>query len=312
MDLENLEQYTDEQRKEVANHYYLDGQHIFQQAQKDNFNNIELLQNACSAFIQALKINSEDPRVYLSLANIYLTIEDFPTAYHYIEGALELNQYNVLALDLKKRIDDKIYTQNNLNPLKMVQLSQIIPITPDDYYKMYDQTEDWLHVKVKECMEANLNLAINPSELNRLKSQFALFQSDYQHLSQSLILIDEELDVSELYQLSRPIEVYIERLQTLITNSQKYLDLNTEILEEAHLLRTNIIKAKRVKDISGLPELEEQLEIIQDKHELYRNQLDELRRLKLPIQSLLTRWKMLNQILEHFQEILEDTFMKLM
>ena len=80
----------------------------------------------------------------------------------------------------------------------------------------------------------------------------------------------------------------------------------------AQVLRSNIIKAKQTENLQGISELEVQLENIQDRYERFRNQLEDLKRLKLPIHPILTKWKMLEQILEHYREALDDAIMKLL
>lgn len=306
---EEFNNYTAQQRTEVANHYYQDGQALIKQSQQQNFEDNETLQNACSAFITSIKINPEDPRPFLSLANIFLHLEDFTTAHHYIDSALKLNTLNILALDLKKKIQSKAFIKTILNKNKL-QLAQTTPHNNEDLNDLYEQSETWIKHKVKDIMENNFpTLAAHSLKLNEYKSQLSYLKDEYKEFQHTLTILDEELDINELYIIARPFEVFIERFQTLIFHNQQYLTLNDEIFSEARWLKQCIIKVKRVNTPGELTQLEGELDLIKDKHNLYHNQIEEFKRLKLPIHHLQTKWLMLNQILEHYEDVLEDAFM---
>lgn len=287
---------------------------LLTQAHEAHFSNPNCLQEACRSFIEAIKYKRTDIRPYLSLAYLFLILEDHQMALKYIKQALAIEPQNRLIKDFQQRVaSDYERIKQRRQEIK----ESFTPVTfemPDtvDYDSLYDQAETAIRQAVRQVMRASVpDPALDSKEMEAIAKLFESYQQEMDRLHEQLKVIDEEIDIADLTRMMRPLEANRRRYQQLLSTSEIFCKVARQIKEEREMVKQICEEAKSTQEVEDIPVLEENLEALLENAYRYSQELNHLKQQGYTITALETIYGELHEQIESYQDILEETHTRL-
>ena len=309
--LETLKPNAHKKRHENAEKQLNKGLNILELAHQEAFANPERLHAASQCFIYAIKHNRNDIRPLLSMAYLFLLLEDHKMAFDYVTQALAVSPNHPDAQDFFAQIQQDQQNIEVRRALRRATLSELNRETLD-YDELYDETEAFIQDTVRQVM-LNPPPQVTASALNIqiLRESFESLKAELSHIEQQLKIIDEEIDIADLQKLLRPLEVNCKRFETILELSQSWLELTQELQQEITLVVQVSEEAEKTQDPDDLAVLIENQEVLLDNYTGYSHRIQNLSKQGVfPPEIEEIQEKLLLEV-EKFQEVLEDTEVRL-
>lgn len=282
-------------------------------AHDERFRNKQSLITACEQLIKAISAHREDIRPYLALSYLFTILEDFDTALSYLQAALHLDPQSEIA----QAFLDTIRAQRQGDPLPAApvlaasaasspapqQAAAAIPADEAlDLDALYDQLERRILARIRALsQEAPPEPSPETENLKAIRSRFQQTQAELARFQASIEQLDVEFDTAELRQALRPLEVSLQRYQTLYNTAYQMYTLR-KALRQDH----ETVMALRRTAHSHASEAETELETLLDHCDAFADQLDALEAQGHASPQLLRDYESLVQSLEALQELVDE------
>lgn len=286
-------------------------------AEKQDFRNKELLEQACDCFAEAISQDRLSPEPYFGMGYLLFLLQDYPMAINYLHESAKLNPANPDVALLLEHIENQSQISQKQKTVVPVPFrpSFTLPTTGSDvdYDHLYDEVENLIHQEVRKMVSGMLRPplpSINESEIQQLqqsKEQQLLLLQDIQS---QLKMIDAEIDTSELLIKLKPIETMVKRLEQAWRASQEMVAIQqgiTGLQERLPSFQHQIEHAQKPED---LVEFEHLQEIIMDMCDQIADCLDELEQKKYPIQPLVQMYEQFVGAVEILNDLYDDILAK--
>lgn len=285
----------------------------------------QLLQEAIEAFGSALQQQRSNPEIYIGLAYLLISLQEFSQAYNYLQEGQRLAPGHP---DIVQMLD---YLQNRAQRVQAkpaatsvsarpAALPSALPISAsqsagpagtspasagpqneDEYDELYDKVESQLQTALagirREVLPTQPNLSLSQSP-----SLAQLFQ-DYEKLGQSLQrdlrILHSEFDTAPLEQQLSQLNLFLKRCQKLLTGAEELRQLYKR-LQGFHAEIKNQIQV--FSQTGAQPPVDDLL----DQCDAFADQLDEYERKGYALKELLSSYEALVEELETLQNLIDE------
>lgn len=308
-----------EHRSEQASNCILKGLDFLNFARDNQFKNADDLQDAVSAFLQAIQIDRSNPIPLLTLGHVFYILEELETSLQYIEEALKLEPDDELALEFKQLVQesfairrDKRMSRKSVKKELDISLEFELPQTSEAFDELYDKVEHLIQDYMKVLMTSfSPTLALNSDAIDELKMRMAKIQQEKLQFEQYIAVIDQEIDTHDLRALLHPVDTILKRSEQLILVSVNVSNLSKQLNQELQVINQVILETIELNDSTELSILEENLEVILENYDSYKQSFQELRAYHQFLGAIRTKLKVLNTVIERFQEELDNAHERL-
>lgn len=314
--LANLAKNRNQPRHDQSEKQLIAGMCLLNQVHEEQFANPMRLQEACRLLIEAIKFKRTDIRPYLSLAYIFLILEDHMTALKYIKPALAMEPNNPTIRDFQQQIaaEQQRVQQRRQERIQYHQQAHpsLEPVTTDDYDALYDQVEAQIRQAVRQVMMAPVPApALASKGIVDIASQLDRYQQEIDAFQAQLKVIDAEIDIADLTRLLKPLEANLKRYQKLVAVSQVFRQLADQLREELEMVKQIIEEAQKTKNVDDIAILEENLEVLLENAYRHDQELSHHKKQGYPTAALESLYADLYKQIENYQEVLDETLARL-
>lgn len=308
--LAQLKSRTPHQRQRVAETRYQKGLSLLELAHQEGYTHPLRLQEASKFLIQAIQHNRRDLRPLLAMAYLFLILEDHDMALSYVTQALNLEPEHAEALNFQARIlaDRERISQ------RAGQRSTRLSDTHDalDYDQLYDECENFIREAVREVMLTPPPVPVlADADVQKLRDMQARLEEEREQIRQQLKVIDEEIDIAELSQMLRPLEINHKRYTQVLELSQQLQRFHGSLRAELELLSQVVQEAQSSEDPADLEILIENQDALLENLDDFMRQSESFQQQGALLPELQQTLTQLQDDIERFQDVLEETEVRL-
>ncbi|MBT9545659.1 MAG: tetratricopeptide repeat protein [Candidatus Sericytochromatia bacterium] len=262
----------------------------------------QFLQAALEAFGNALQQQRSNPEIYIGLAYLLISMQEFAQAYNYLQEGQRLApdhpDIEQMLAYLKQR-SERIQAKPVANTRDGHSGGQLP--SEDEYDELYDKVESQLQTALAGIQSEEL--PTKPTlALSQSPTLAQLFQ-DYQQLSQSLQrdlrILHSEFDTAPLEQQLVRLNLFLKRCQGLLAGAEE-LTLLYQALQGFRAEVKGLIQA--FSPSAALPPVDDLL----DRCDAFADQLDEYERKGYALKELLESYEALVEDLENLQNLIDE------
>jgi len=274
---EQLSALSKKRRQEADRHYRM-GFQILDTAFKQQFQNLSLLEQACSEFIHAMRHNRSDVRPYLALSYLFSLVNNYPQARKYAKVAKDLEPNNQVVLnwensltEQEKKAASKKLRPPELNPSAAFEMEP----TPQNLQKLYNQLQTFLIAQVKHVMELKApEPSLDNAVLQELNLALNIFQQNAEQVETQFAWLEKHRNIDDLRKLYTPFEVNLRRYREAIGVAMSL----SELLERCQDLSNEVNKINliidKLTDSHDIPAVSESLEGLLDQCDYLADNID--------------------------------------
>ncbi|HEY9840085.1 MAG: hypothetical protein ACAI44_17920 [Candidatus Sericytochromatia bacterium] len=261
--------------------------------QESNLERFELLEQASSVLQESHHLNPQDERPCLALSLLFLLLDDPIAAEKYFALARELCPANPLLPAFEQMLVKAIFGQSEAIMLKPVPelLSQSDPaLRYAELGRLLDELLDRvLAHPVPRPEPFYSQIEILQLELSQLEEYWRFF-------TQELAGLAGNIDVSNLNQQLRPLEIFLERYRRNLAASQELSELKQSMTRQMQLAWQNCEETVSASQ-QDLVLLKHNLEQMVDRSNSFAAHLESLKTQENELETLLqTHQALINQI----------------
>jgi len=262
----------------------------------------QFLQAALEAFGNALQQQRSNPEIYIGLAYLLISMQEFAQAYNYLQEGQRLApdhpDIEQMLTYLKQR-SERIQTKPVANTGESYS-AEPLP-GEDEYDELYDKVESQLQTALagiqREVLPAKPTLALSQSPT--LAQLLAHYQQLSQSLQRDLRILHSEFDTAPLEQQMARLNVFLKRCQGLLAGA-KELTLLYQALQGFRAEVKGLIQA--FSPAAALPPVDDLL----DRCDAFADQLDEYERKGYVLKELLESYEAVVEDLENLQNLIDE------
>lgn len=296
--LVNTHRRIAENRQDVGVDYCQKGFMLLAQAELTEFREKQLLKDATSYFIRAIRFKRTSTDAYVGLGYLLILLTDYEGASKYLKEALRLDPSNGDAAKLLEHVQTH-------QPQSVKPNAQPEDLSDLNYDELYDKIEILIFTQIKTIMETPPMIpTVDTDALKALEQQTAAFETTYQHIVQQLDIIEAEIDTSDLRNNLRPFEIALGRFQTGLSTSHHMQKIQAGILKEMHRVKEHLMQVRNNPESTENEEVF--LDDVMDHCDALADELDVLERKAISIEPLLQRYESLVALIEQFRDTLDE------
>lgn len=306
-DAQSLEAVRD-QRLNQAKLWSSQGISLLSLAELDDYQNREIVLQACHLLMDAIQIKRDFVEPYLHLARAFIVFNDDQQALKYL---LEARHYDPENQDIQRLLE---FLQSTSSP----KASQTAQLQETDLNQIFSQSMNAQDLEALE--EAILRDIRNllASEHTQIQAspdpqiQAALRQTQHSLQVQFQAIQDRLNDLSQYTEISglqlslRPLEILLRRFNATLQLSERLAELQQEILRQKAIVTTALTQDQGSSDTASEARLEADLESVLDHCDQLADQLDELASANQDISSLEGVYQELVDVILLWQDRLDE------
>ncbi len=262
----------------------------------------QLLQAALEAFGNALQQQRSNPEIYIGLAYLLISLQEFAQAFNYLQEAQRLAPGHP---DIEQMLAYLKQRSERMLAMPLTRTGAAVPSEPiqseDEYDELYDKVESQLQTALagiqREVLPTKPTLALSQSP-----ALAQLFQ-DYQQLSQSLQrdlrILHSEFDTAPLEQQVARLNVFLKRCQGLLAGAEELKQLYQALMGFRAEVKGQI---QTFSPAAALPPVDDLL----DRCDAFADQLDEYERKGYALKELLECYEAVVEDLENLQNLIDE------
>jgi DNA repair ATPase RecN len=272
---------------------YHQGLTVLHQARHNHFADKQLLGQAFEHFKGAIRLNRQDIRPYLGTVYLLFLMGETQLAQYFLKQAQRLEPDHADIAALENYLAQPAYE------------TQQIPL---DFDQLYQDVRSFIFAQTRWQMSLGTPQTpqTDTDEIHLLK-QFTHFQTQLDAIRQYLLLMDEELDVADLWQNLKPLETLEKRYQRLAEHIQATRAIATALETYKAQSEQWLTSVPQLETKAQVKQLENQLEQMMDHCDRIADQLEALQKQKIPTTALEQRYEQWVQLLERLDDLLDET-----
>jgi len=259
-------------------------------AEESNYQDKELLTEACDAFLESIKFNRQHTEAYVGMAYLLWLHGDTPRALTYLEQGLRTNPSHADVHTLIKQITGR-----------SSKASQSLPAAPAPQHARLAEHIQALLQQLQAEKIAAVAASVNSHAIERLQERLQHWENEYDEV---LVQIDGLEGFHERVMLTcelGPVQDRILAYHAALKQSGRLLDLDDKILENTRLTRQYLDEL----EAGDVGMFQAYLEILLDNCDTLADELDALEKDGLNIRTLDSHYQQLIEGVETFQQALE-------
>jgi tetratricopeptide (TPR) repeat protein len=262
----------------------------------------QFLQAALEAFGNALQQQRSNPEIYIGLAYLLISMQEFSQAHNYLsEGQRlapnhpDIEQMLAYLKQRSERIQTKpVVSTGEANPPDSIQ-------SEDAFDELYDKVESQLQTALagiqREVLPAKPTLVLSQSPT--LAQLFGHYQQLSQSLQRDLRILHSEFDTAPLEQQLARLNAFLKRCQGLLAAAEELKQLY-QALQGFRAEVKGLIQA--FSPSAALPPVDDLL----DRCDAFADQLDEYERKGYALKELLECYEAVVEDLENLQNLIDE------
>lgn len=285
-------------RLEKANTLFEDGLEKLYLAHEREFKDHQVLRDSVTDLIEAIKHNRKDVRPYVFLSYIFALIEDYEVAEEYLYGALELEPENPIVkafqqtlIEQKRAILSGEDEASEINEqLEVGLFGSSDPISDQDYDELYDSLEAYIARTVKKVMANPVpSIAGSSKTIEVMESMITKLSKYQEHIEDQLEIVDEEIDISDLEKMAKPLFITLRNLENALRISREFHKVKHSIMK---ITKASKAFYKQVQaGQADIAKMEQSVEKMLDRSDSLADQLDIFEEKRYPSESLVTLYE---------------------
>ena len=301
-------QKSDQLRHQQSAELYTQGRQLVREAMTKPMDK-DKLKVATDCFAKGIQANYKNPANYLGMGFLFLLIGQSRQAIPYIRSGLDLEPGSELGKELLLQAQQDRFpkTDQKSDQLKLPQLLK--PSAEIDFDEFYDSTQAAVKLFLRLIMMDEV-LGYSPSpdllQLDLISSKLNQFQEKAQEFNQQLQILDQEMEISDLRQQLIIIEKAIQRINSLKQLFEQFIEIDQDIKKHIDITHDVISQSQTTENENDLEALEENLQVLLDHCDSVADRLDDLEAKNIDINSLHSTYKDYVELLEHYQDVLEE------
>ncbi len=256
-------------------------------AEEDNYQDKELLSEACDSFIDAIKFNRQHTEAYLGMAYLLWLLGDSQQALTYLEQGLRTQPSHPDVHRLIQHISGKSV------------LGQSAPATPANA-----AVQKQIQSLVTELLAENpatITASVNTHMNERLQERMLVWEQGYEEVLTAIDSLESFHDRVMLTCELSPIQDRIMAYHQALKDSERLLKLDDKIMENRDLARQYVEEHQSGE--AGM--FQAYLDIMLDNCDTLADELDVLERDALNIGTLDSHYQQLVDHVEAFQSLMK-------
>lgn len=265
-----------QQRESLAQRYYQMAIGAVKQARAEQFSDKSRLKKAVDGFTRSLQLNRRQTGAYIGMAYLYQLLGNPQGALPYLKSVLSLEPDHLDATQLLQSLLQQMQkTPTESSPELAITKSE--PLQTDaDYDALYDQVKLQMEKLLHQYLQQDSPSATaDVGRLHELQAQQKQLSDWIHHWESQLAILDQNMDVSELYQRLNVFGRLLAQFNHVINHSVRMLNLATQLEQanvQAHL---QVLRCDDLQQYPAmLPLMEQQLELLMDHCDRLANELD--------------------------------------
>lgn len=258
-----------------------------------------LLQSALESFAGALQQQRSNPEIYIGLAYLLISLQEFAQAYNYLQEGQRLAPGHPDILQMQTYLKQRTERIQSRPPSAVPEVA--LPESELDYDALYDEVESQLQTVLaglrREPLPAQPSLAlIQASGLNQMYQQGQQLSVS---LQRDLRVLHQEFDTAPLERQMAQLNQWLKSCQRLLAGAQTLKKLSDELQAFRREIQE---QTQRFTQTGTVPPVDDLL----DHCDALADQLDEYDRLGYELKELLLSYEALVEELETLQNLIDD------
>lgn len=294
-----------EKRRHQSEELFNKGKILLTQAHEEGFSNKNTLKQAADFLIDSIQKNRRNQNPYIAFAYLNYLLGDIEAAVIYLKELLSFAPENEEGQKLLEQVlspPKATKQQSALNSLEATDEDV-------DYDALYDKVEEAIYQEVQRLSKEQANKykpTIKSEDYQNIKEHFNAIVHTHKIIEKQLTVIDEEIDISELRQLMRPINIYLKRYNQVLRTSKESMSIYREINKERITVRQFREQIEKVTDSETVKKFGGKVEQMLDHCDLIADRLDEMAHKGSLIKDLEKHYEHLVEATNQLLELIDD------
>ncbi|MGE3725013.1 MAG: tetratricopeptide repeat protein [Candidatus Sericytochromatia bacterium] len=262
----------------------------------------QFLQAALEAFGNALQQQRSNPEIYIGLAYLLISMQEFAQAYNYLQEGQRLAPDHP---DIQQMLAYLTQRSERIQTKPVAHTHEAYSGEPhqgeDDYDELYDKVESQLQTALagiqREVLPLQPNLALSQSPA--LAQLLRHYQQLAQSLQRDLRVLHSEFDTAPLEQQMVRLNIFLKRCQGLLAGAEELKQLYQALQGFRSEVKRQI---QAFSPTAALPPVDDLL----DRCDAFADQLDEYERKGYALKELLECYEAVVEDLENLQNLIDE------
>lgn len=265
-----------QQREALAERYYQMAIGAVKQAQAEQFADKSRLKKAVDGFTRSLQLNRRQTGAYIGMAYLYQLLGHPKGALPYLKAVLTLEPAHLDATQLLQSLLQQLQTPPAEEASELT-IAESQPLhSAADYDALYDQVKLQMEKLLHQfSQQPSPSATADSIQLQALQTQNKQLTTWISHWESQLVILDHDMDVSELYQRLNVFgRLHSQYLQVTL-NSARMMNLAEQLQQTHHQAHLQTLRCDDLQHYPAmLPMMEQQLELLMDHCDRLANELD--------------------------------------
>lgn len=270
-----------------------EGIHYLIKASQHKYLDRNDLQLACDSLVRAREYSSKKYFSYLGLGFLWLLLVDRKNSTQYLELASQNSEAESKTLDLLTTTIEKVGIFTSYTPNRYDY---------DLYYDYIDLEIFRLLIYLKDNATEIDHIVIRESDIQLIEEFKISIDKPYKKLNEGLEWLDQEIEVIDLIQDLRPIELYLKHIEEVLALSREFSQLKKQIdkvMKNSLQLIQNLNQLK--EDPIGSSTIEKAMNQIMDDFDFIDDKFNDYQMENKDVSLLTPHHKELVQCIEFLQ-----------